>query len=254
MNLVQTVIQAQRAFDCVAEQPWCVKPSVPILFFGDVTAYRDSPLRVLTVGLNPSLIEFPAEQPFRRFPILQNNANPEPHDYLAAMSDYFRAKPYSRWFNAFEPLLNGMNASYYGHKLSTALHTDLCSPIATDPTWSKLDKMHQAALQTKGIPLWHKLLQELQPQVIIVSIARKYLDYIGFESVTDWKIIHTFGKSSNGDILKQPHKLWARWYRVGNKSSAFFFGRAAQTPFGLMSNSQKQESGQIFLEIYHDGP
>ena len=44
---------AWRAFDRAAERPWCVTPAVPILFFGDLDAYRASPLRVLTVGLNP---------------------------------------------------------------------------------------------------------------------------------------------------------------------------------------------------------
>jgi hypothetical protein len=31
-----------------------VRPSVPILFFGDSDRYLSSPVRVLTVGLNPS--------------------------------------------------------------------------------------------------------------------------------------------------------------------------------------------------------
>lgn len=59
--------QAKRAFNRAAKRPCCVVPAVPILFFGDLKAYRASPLRVLTVGLNPSLHEFPAVEPFRRF-------------------------------------------------------------------------------------------------------------------------------------------------------------------------------------------
>jgi hypothetical protein len=44
-----------------------VRPSVPILFFGDSRRYETSPLKVLTVGLNPSKLEFPAPDPFRRY-------------------------------------------------------------------------------------------------------------------------------------------------------------------------------------------
>jgi hypothetical protein len=35
-----------------------VRPAIPILFFGDIQQYRRSPLRIVTVGLNPSLAEF----------------------------------------------------------------------------------------------------------------------------------------------------------------------------------------------------
>jgi hypothetical protein len=51
------------------------------------------------------------------------------------MNRYFREEPYSAWFRpSFEEFLLGMGASFYGSAASTARHTDLCSPIATDPT------------------------------------------------------------------------------------------------------------------------
>ncbi len=139
MSLVQAVMQARRAFDRAARWTCCVKPAVPILFFGDLDAYRASPLRVLTVGLNPSLHEFPADDPFRRFPLAEGSLGGEPSRYLDAMSAYFRTDPYVKWFSAFEPLLKGMRASYYPGGASTALHTDICSPVATNPTWNNLD-------------------------------------------------------------------------------------------------------------------
>ena len=147
-------------------------PAAPILFFGDLDAYRKSPLPVVTVGLNPSLKEFPADEPFRRFPLLGTNRDHEPDRYLDAMSAYFRTCPYRSWFGAFEQLLNGAGSSYYaGNAESTALHTDICSPVATVPTWTGLGKPErkaleeQKALEEDGGPLWHMLLETLRPQI-----------------------------------------------------------------------------------------
>ena len=36
-----------------------VRPSIPVLFFGDDERYVSSALKVITVGLNPSRLEFP---------------------------------------------------------------------------------------------------------------------------------------------------------------------------------------------------
>ena len=148
MSLSQAVIEAKQALDRVAGRSWCVAPAVPILFFGNLDAYWASPLRVLTVGLNPSLHEFPQKECFRRFPALAGEGDPEPSRYLAAMSAYFDIDPYSAWFNTFKPLLKGMEASFYKGGASTALHTDICSPVATNPTWNDLDEADRN-------PSWH---------------------------------------------------------------------------------------------------
>ena len=65
---------------------------------------------------------------------------------------YFRTDPYRGWFSAFEPLLNGLEASYYEGQPSTVLHTDICPSVATDPTWSGLDPAVQKALERNGGP------------------------------------------------------------------------------------------------------
>lgn len=117
-----------------------VRPSIPILFFGDSKAFASSPLRTITVGLNPSREEFPRRAPFLRFPAAEGTSVRAPDRYLASLDAYFRTAPYTGWFNpSFEPLLRGLGASYYDQASSVALHTDLCSPLATDPTWSRLD-------------------------------------------------------------------------------------------------------------------
>ncbi len=116
-----------------------VASSIPIPYFGDLASYLASPLRVLTAALNPSNGEFPDKTP--RFDVGKGIKGPA--ELEAQLSAYFRCNPYSRWFRSFEPVLNGLGASYGGKMMkgeyaSTALHVDMCSPIATSPTWSRL--------------------------------------------------------------------------------------------------------------------
>ena len=244
---------AWRAFNRAAERPWCVTPAVPILFFGDLDAYRASPLRVLTVGLNPSLHEFPVGEPFRRFPLAKSNHGQELSCYLDAMSAYFRTDPYRGWFGAFEPLLNGLGVSYYEGRVSTALHTDICSPVATNPTWSGLNEADRAVVEADGGPLWRMLLEELRPQIVALSVAKVHLKRIEFTPMTTWHVIHAFERTADGDLRSRPYEICARWYNVGGERSLFVFSVAAQKPFGLLADSQKRETGELLLEAYQDG-
>ena len=50
-----------------ASDPCVVKPSIPILYFGDMQRYAASSLKVITVALNPSHHEFPVHDRFARF-------------------------------------------------------------------------------------------------------------------------------------------------------------------------------------------
>ena len=241
---------AWQAFDRAADQACRVTPAVLILFFGDLNAYLASPLRVVTVGLNPSLHEFPNGQPFRRFPLAEGNR--ELSRYLGAMSAYFRTDPYRGWFSAFERLLNGLGASYYTDAASTALHTDICSPVATNPTWNDLDKASQTALEADGRPLWHMLLKELRPQVVAMSVAKDHLKSVEFAAISDWEIVHTFEFRAD-DTPRSPYKVCARWHNVDGERSLFVFGRAAQKPFGTLADEQKQQAGEKLLKEYQDG-
>ena len=249
-SLDNAVDGAWRAFGRAAALRSRVIPAVPILFFGDLDAYRASPLRVLTVGLNPSLREFPEDAPFRRFPLAEGVTVGEPDRYLEALSAYFRTDPYGGWFSAFEPLLNGLGSSYYPGEDSTALHTDICSPVATDPTWSSLDEAARSALEADGGPLWHTLLEALRPHVVAVSVAKHHLSRIEFEALTEWEVIHTFDRTGSGAPRKQPIEVSARWYEVGGELSMFVFGRAAQKPLSLLGGAQKHRAGEIALEVW----
>ena len=169
------------------------------------------------------------------------------------MSGYFRICPYSKWFNAFEPLLNGLGASYYEGGASTALHTDICSPVATDPTWNDLDKADQTALMDHGHPLWHMLLEKLRPQIVALSVRKKYLNHIEFAPMNGWRSSTPSREHVAGEFRSQPYEVCARWYEVAGDRSLFVFGAAAQMPLGKLAAGQKREAGEMLLEVYRDG-
>ena len=241
------------AFGEAAALPSRVNPSIPILFFGDLDAYFSSKVRVLSVGLNPSLHEFPSDAPFRRFPLAEGGAVSEPDLYLDALSAYYRNDPYRSWFSSYEPMLNGMGASYYEGKPSAALHTDICSPVATDPTWSGLDRDHQKALEKEGGPLWHDLLEALRPQIVTLSVASHHLSRIRFKALSGWEGVHVFERTEGGALRKRPVDITARWCEVSGEPTLFVFVPAAQTPLGRLSGSQKRETGEITIEAFRRG-
>ena len=250
VDLAAAVDGAWHAFERAAALPSRVQPAVPILFFGDLDTYLASPLRVLTVGLNPSLHEFPEGDPFRRFPLGAGVTRSEPDRYLDALSSYFRTDPYRRWFDSFEPLLNGLGSSYYVGYPSTALHTDICSAVATDPTWTGLDEAASAALGADGGPLWHTLLEALRPDVVALSVARRHLSRIEFEALTEWETLCAFTREIRGSPRRHPVVVSARWYSVSREAAMFLFGPAAQTPLGRLGTGQKREAGGIALEAW----
>ena len=251
--LYPLVEKAWRAYDNAAGLPARVSPAAPILFFGDLGGYTSSRLRVLTVGLNPSRLEFPADRPFSRFPLWEVPARREPECYLGALSSYFVTRPYRTWFSAFRPLLEGAGTSYYPGEPSIAVHTDICSPVATDPTWSRLDRADKLVLEAEGGPLWHTLLKVLKPQLVFVSVAKGHLGRIEFEPLDhQWNVLQTFDQTGNGVPRSRPYEAWTRWYDVGGELSLFVFGPAAQTPFGLIGDQQKREIGLMSLEAYRN--
>ena len=251
--LLDAVAGAWRAFDRAAASAARVSPSVPVLFFGDADAYDRSPLRVVTVGLNPSLEEFPAGDPFCRFPLAASIAAEDHAGYLDAMSAYFRTSPYWTWFRHLDPLLEGMGAGYRPGRPSTALHTDICSPVATDPTWSNLDDGDRLLLQADGVPLWHGLMEALQPHIVVLATARRHMSDIAFEPVDDeWRVLHVVDTKVEGDPREPPYRVQARRYAVGGTEALFVLCPAMRSPLPI-GTAQKQELGAIILEDFAHG-
>jgi hypothetical protein len=129
LKIDDLIRESWRIYRQCEDWPFLVKPSIPILFFGDSTRYFSSELKVITLGLNPSRVEFPKEDKFLRFsaackvyPRILEGASYE--EYLQALNGYFRKPPnhpYELWFNSFEHLLRGLDCSYYGNAPNTAL-------------------------------------------------------------------------------------------------------------------------------------
>lgn len=244
MEINELIRSSWQVYRQIESQPFLVKPSIPILWFGDSERYFSSKLKVITVGLNPSRGEFPEEDRFLRFssarkvyPSILDGACYE--QYLEALNGYFRDppnRPYE-WFNCFEDLLRGLDCSYYGSAPSTALHTDLCSPLATDPTWKDLPPEAQLRLIQSGTSLWHSLVEWLLPDLIIVSVARSHLERIRFHVQAGWKIVHTIARNNPYDV--ELTKLKIADGRIAN----LVFGKAAQKPFGTDSNTDKRRIG-----------
>ncbi len=239
--------EAWRLYDEAADVPFVVRPSIPILFFGDSEAYDRSPVKIITVGLNPSLAEFPVADPFSRFrqaervypDVLAGRFYPE---YLGALNAYFRSNPYGRWFGAFEPLLNGMDASFYDGRPHTVVHTDLCSPLATNPTWSGLGAGRER-LRADGLALWLRLVRHLAPDVILVSVARHHLATLDFPVLGPWRTVHTVERDT-------PYLIEAMEIDVtAGKRALVIFGKAAQTPFATIKNVDKVEVGRRVAEL-----
>ena len=134
VELSALVREARQLYEANAGRRWLVAPAAPVLFFGNLPGFRESTPRVATVALNPSRAEFPPEAPFLRFPAA---GSPEESSYLSSLFAYFQTAPYRSWFGFYEQALLGMGSSYYGDSDAVALHTDIGSVLATDPTLSR---------------------------------------------------------------------------------------------------------------------
>jgi hypothetical protein len=233
--------------------PCVVRPAIPILYFGDLLHYATSPLKVITVALNPSHHEFPVHDRFARFrPAESIEASTLGRSartaYRAALDSYFLDDPYMRWFGWFEHVLLGMGASYRGGEANTALHTDLCSPLATDPTWSRLNGQ-QAVLALDGMALWHRLVAHLAPDVIVISVARHYRDQIAFANRWGWEPLVTIPRANPA---KRPYQaLMQRATLPGGTETLLVFGPAAQQPFATLTQEARQRVGRQVLAVLH---
>jgi hypothetical protein len=220
-----------------------VSPSLPILYFGDLTAYKNSNTKVLTVGKNPSNNEFRLKKnesySFVRFP----DWNESSRNLLPSLNSYFKYKPLKIWFSSFEPILNGMSTSYYeGDYPNIALHTDICSPLSTDPTWSRLPKQTQMALFNEGVGIWKDLIEELQPDVMLVSVPRAL-----FLSVfkTEGQKLVSFTEKKDGSTRK-PYVVEVHDYILNSgKGVKVVFGQAANRPFDTIHDLQKKRIGEL---------
>ena len=127
-------------------------------------------------------------------------------------------------------MLNGMGASCYDGETSTVLHADICSPVATDPTWSRLRDTDQAALAADGVGLWHSLLRVLRHQVGVLSVAMRHLARIRFDALGPWEFIDRIDRTADGALRKRPYEVAGCWHDIGGEPSLFVFCPARPDP------------------------
>lgn len=242
MVLDKLIAEAWRVFDRDAARKSRVKDSMPILFFGNYDAYRESDVRIVTVGLNPSAREFPNDDRYKRFPTAKDIDPGDQDTYLRALSEYFGPNQLN-WFNNYSVVLKGIEASYQSEGGPTALHTDICSPVAIATRWGAIPPSTQCDLMKHGVPLWHQLLMALQPCVVIVSIRRAYLTCIEFLDPNDCDVIERFDHKKDGSPRRTPYLVKAGWCKVGDKTSLFILGNAGNTPFQPIDHDKKCRAG-----------
>jgi len=94
-------------------------------------------------------------------------------------------------------------------KLSNfAIHTDLCSPLATDPAWGVLRLKHPQAhedLRQGGVSLWRSLITDwLKPNIILVSTREEYLSDVIKKPVSEWdKLMPPIKQNADGSSRKK---------------------------------------------------
>lgn len=217
--------------------PKTVKPSLPIVWFGNKEEYDKSPLKIVTVGLNPSLKEF--EKP--RFEPVDLNDDNAAEELALTLNDYFKKNPYKTWFNDFEKVIKRFDASYYEatNKPNRALHIDIYSAIATNPTWGKLNEDEKK--QFNQTALFVELLGELNPDMIICSVNQEV-----FRDVfSDFCFVKQAEKISNKVSPKSGKKcgFYIRKYKDEKHNRILISGRNMKgQPFGGMSEPELAEA------------
>ena len=250
-GLLSLVRDARQLYEASVGNQWLVSPGAPVLFFGDLPEYAASSVRIATVALNPSREEFPKVSPFSRFP---NADLPDDALYLHALFAYFRTRPYWSWFDCYEQALLGMAASYYGGSNSTALHTDICSVLPTDPTWSKLFGYVRRQLVNDGVGLWHRLVEYIQPNILLWSTACKWLGLMALRPIGEWTQLATFNLTKHGVQRTRPVGIEARWYSLSTGAPLLVaHGPALEKPLAGLSHELKQEVGRIVKEYWSHG-
>lgn len=220
--------------------------TIPIDWFGDRVAYKRSKIRIVTVGLNPSDKEF-RNNDGESFNIDLRFKGYQEKGLEAVYNNYFEYNPYS-WFKSFEYILNGLDASYYSKKgmPNRALHTDICSPWATDPTWSKLSIKEKNVLMEDGLGFeqWKQLIEKLEPDIILFSIPKEYIKKLDLEN--EPSVFVTISNDKKGARRKRPVVINKGVY---GKLLAIF-GRTWNVPFGALGEDQKKELGQDIKKLF----
>lgn len=106
------------------------------------------------------------------------------------------------------------------------------------------------ALQVNGVAMWHKLVGQLLPDVIVISVARQHLSRIRFHRIGPVSRLLTIIETTSGKDRKKPYYVEVQRAELTEvKTALLVFGEAANTPFGTVSNADKVRIGDAIGRI-----
>lgn len=232
-------------FDYIEKSLWdcVVKESIPVIWFGNIEKYKESELKIVTVGINPSLKEFPVLPEKPRFSIPDFLSDNEEKLYNT-LNNYFNNNPYTLWFEQYEKILEGSFNCSYGDKMqnkidklkNTAIHIDCCTAIATNPIWGHLDKNDKNKIIRDD--LFNSLIEYLEPDVILFSAGEEMFN----------KIFRN-GFIPNDKSLQYENytkRAYIRTYKKGN--TILLWGRNHGIPFAHITIEEINLIIKKFLE------
>jgi hypothetical protein len=231
-ELIKLLTMELNDFNSMKNLHWIVPNSIPIVWFGDAEKYFGSDIKIITVSLNPSDIEFKEHKtaspsPKLRFPDFNGSVT----SLYNAYNNYFLKNPYNSWFKAsFGAVLESFNASHYDNAINTALHTDIGSSYATNPTWTGLSNSDKNILEPIGAKSWHSLVKILEPDIILFSASKNFEEKITFPQIGNWLSIDVKAKSP---LLKGKFKL------SNTKLAILLFQVQGRKPFLQTSKEEK---------------
>ena len=265
MSIEKHAENVLKYFNSIDKNTYGIKiPSIPLLYQGNYETYKESSLKIITVETNPSKKEFPDHNPFSRFQgaenifYKENITRGDLSAYLDSLNGYFD-RNCSDWFDHYEPVLNGMDASYYSNYSNTVLHTYLCSPLTTMEPWSKYEKSLSPLLFHdvifNGLKMWLDLLDILAPDIVVTSLGDNYRGWLFPEQNLNWKKFHTFEKTSNGHERGRHYKVHCVIAKLSSgKKCLLVFGDRSVIPF-MISKKQKIMLGEkIYIIVTGKAP
>jgi len=231
-DLIQLINTEGETFKQLNYSNNIVPNSIPIIWFGNYLAYEASNVKIITVSLNPSDNEFKMKgqteySPNFRFPSFDGSDN----SLFTSYNEYFEKNPYNSWFkSSFKAVLESFNASHYNGALNTALHTDIASPYATNPTWSGLDSKIKEHLELMGSKSWHALIKILEPDVILFSASFSYEKKIEFNQIGNWEEV---------DVKADRPLLSGKFQITSDKETSILFQVQGRKPFLKTNRDEK---------------
>lgn len=236
--------------------------SFPIIWFGDLDKYlKSGKTKIVTIAINPSNQEF-EEKRFANINLSGYNSLSSDEQKIKikelanTLNEYYYFNPYDKWFNNYNKILNVLGADYKNDDNSdcVAIHIDIYSAIATNPTWKKLKGESRKKLPNPQ--LFKKLLDFLDPDYIFYSsdqrafrLLRDCIGKIHFEKeyyisdiediVIDGKVKEKCKISVQNDEKRIHGKNYIRIYKNTDSSKYIFWGANIQIPFSVYNDDIK---------------